>query len=66
MRTYKTKPLGDLADDITVGFVGTMASEYVANGIPFLRSLNIKPYRFEPADLKYVTKEFHEKIKKSA
>ncbi|QPK62412.1 restriction endonuclease subunit S [Methylomonas sp. LL1] len=66
MQAYKTKPLGELANDITVGFVGTMASEYVSNGIPFLRSLNIKPYRFESTDLKYITKEFHEKIKKSA
>ena len=30
--------LGDVADEITVGHVGAMASEYVTEGIPFLRS----------------------------
>lgn len=65
MLSSKFIPLGDLAENITVGYVGSMASEYVAEGIPFLRSLNIKPYRYESGDLKYVSKEFHQKIKKS-
>lgn len=58
--------LGELAADITVGYVGSMATEYIEDGVPFLRSLNIKPYSYEPNDLKYISKEFHKKIKKSA
>ena len=42
--------LQDLATEITVGFVGPMASEYIPNGIPFLRSLNVEPFRINRAD----------------
>ncbi|MCU7240812.1 restriction endonuclease subunit S [Pseudomonas peradeniyensis] len=66
MLAKKNRPLGELAEKITVGYVGSMASEYVDNGIPFLRSLNVRPFLFDPSDLKFVTREFHEKIKKSA
>jgi type I restriction enzyme S subunit len=61
----KTKPLGDLAESITVGYVGPMASEYVDKGIPFLRSLNIRPFFFDSSNLKFITSTFHNKIKKS-
>jgi len=65
MITKKTKPLGELAENITVGFVGSMASEYVDQGVPFLRSLNVRPFFFDESDLKYITEEFHDKIRKS-
>lgn len=61
-----SKSLGELADDITVGFVGSMSSEYVEEGVPFLRSLNVKPYSYKSNDIKYISKNFHNKIKKSA
>lgn len=57
--------LQDLATEITVGFVGPMASEYVPNGIPFLRSLNVEPFRINRVDLMYVSESFHQRIKKS-
>ncbi len=57
--------LGDLAE-LTVGHVGPMASEYVQEGIPFLRSLNIRPFRIDLADVKYITPEFHSRLRKSA
>ncbi len=57
--------LQDLAKEITVGFVGPMASEYVPKGIPFLRSLNVEPFRINHADLMYVSESFHQRIKKS-
>lgn len=60
----KFMKLGKLAD-LTVGFVGTMAEHYSDNGIPFLRSLNIKPYEISGDDLKYITEEFNNKISKS-
>ncbi len=58
--------LDDVADELTVGFVGTMASEYVDDGIPFLRSLNIEPLRINKDDLKYISDEFHQRIRKSS
>jgi len=58
--------LEDVADEVTVGFVGSMATEYVETGIPFLRSLNVLPLRTETSEVKYITREFHEKLKKSA
>lgn len=58
-------PLGDLVEDICVGYVGPMASEYVGSGVPFLRSLNVRPYRIELADLKFISTRFHSEIMKS-
>ncbi len=51
--------------EITVGYVGPMAKEYVERGVPFLRSLNVRPFRFEPANLKYINRDFHQRIQKS-
>ena len=58
--------LGDVAEGLTVGFVGSMAEHYVNNGIPFLRSQDILPYRIDFSDIKYITPEFNNKIRKSA
>ncbi len=66
MRNWKIVPLGEIAEEITVGYVGSMANEYVDSGVPFLRSLNIRPFRFDPTDLKFISPEFHLKIRKSA
>jgi type I restriction enzyme S subunit len=57
--------LEDAANEITVGYVGPMADEYQATGIPFFRSLNIKPFRVETQDLKFISAEFHHRIRKS-
>ena len=43
-----------------------MAHEYVEKGIPFLRSQNVLPFRLDYSNLKFVTEEFHRKLKKSA
>ena len=66
MKSKSYVKLGDLVDEITVGWVGTMSNEYVDEGIPFLRSLNVKPYEISFKNMKFISKEFHEKIKKSA
>jgi len=58
-------PLAELAE-ITVGHVGPMASEYVSNGIPFLRSQDVKPFRLDLSAVKYISEAFHERLKKSA
>jgi type I restriction enzyme S subunit len=58
--------LEDVAADLTVGHVGPMASEYVEQGIPFLRSQNVEALRINDTDLKFITEEFHGRLKKSA
>lgn len=63
--TFPLVRLSEVAE-VTVGYVGSMASEYVETGVPFLRSLNVEPYRLTTNDLKFVTPEFHRRIKKSA
>ncbi|AKB36164.1 Type I restriction-modification system, specificity subunit S [Methanosarcina siciliae C2J] len=56
--------LEDVAE-LTVGYVGTMANEYVPSGIPFLRSLNIEQFRINTKDMKYISRDFHQKLSKS-
>jgi len=58
--------LVDLAEKVTVGHVGTMAHEYVANGVPFLRSQDIAPLRIRRTDNKHISEAFHQVLRKSA
>lgn len=60
----KRVKLEDIAE-LTVGFVGNMAKQYTKEGVKFLRSLNIKPYRIVEDDLRYVSKEFSKSLNKS-
>ena len=62
---WRDVALEDVADELTVGYFGPMASEYVDEGIPFLRSLNVDPLRINKNDLKFITPEFHSRIRKS-
>jgi len=57
--------LKDVCRDITVGHVGPMQNEYVDEGIPFLRSQNILPFRLDRSNLKFITEKFHRKLRKS-
>lgn len=61
---WKTVELSEVAD-LTVGFVGTMASHYTEDGVLFLRSTNIEPFDIKMDDVKFISRDFHEKIKKS-
>lgn len=63
---WTTRPLSEVARDVTVGFVGTMVDQYVAEGVPFLRSLNVKPFEISLDDVRYISPEFHKKLRKSA
>lgn len=62
---WSLRPLSDVADEITVGFVGTMADQYVDDGVPFLRSLNVRPLHIDTSDVKYISREFHGRLRKS-
>ena len=42
-----------------------MAKHYVEQGIPFLRSTNISPFKIDLSDIKYISPNFNEKISKS-
>ncbi len=55
-----------ITDRVKVGFVGTCEKYYTDDsGIPMVRTGNITDNGIDLSDLKYVTREFHEKNKKS-
>ncbi len=64
--TWKEVQLQDVAKELTVGYVGTMTSEYVDSGIPFLRSKNVEPFGIKWDDMRYIGRDFHEKLNKSS
>jgi type I restriction enzyme S subunit len=65
MNGWRDIKLKEVSEYVTVGFVGSMADQYVEAGVPFLRSLNIHPFRLNYNDLKYIPESFHDAIKKS-
>jgi type I restriction enzyme S subunit len=65
-RDWRQVKLMDVCQEITVGHVGPMADQYVDSGVTFLRSQNIRPFRLNLADVKFITPEFHAKLKKSS
>ena len=65
MDEWRHVRLGDIAQDVTVGHVGTMASQYRDDGIPFLRSQNIDRFRLDLRDVKYINANFHQRLRKS-
>ena len=58
--------IDETAHRVTVGYVGPMKDQYVEDGIPFLRSQNVRANSFRPDGLTFITPEFHQKIIKSA
>ena len=65
MSEWRETTLEEVATEVTVGYVGPMASEYLADGIPFLRSQNVDPLTINREDLKFVSPDFHARLKKS-
>ncbi|MGK7958141.1 MAG: restriction endonuclease subunit S [Crocosphaera sp.] len=63
---WQNVQLGDVAQELTVGYVGSMTKEYVESGIPFLRSKNVEPFNIKWEDMRYIGRNFHKKIKKSS
>jgi type I restriction enzyme, S subunit len=59
-------PLDDVAEHVTVGYVGPSSEYFCLNGIPFLRTGNVGARQIFLSNLKYVVPEFHSKQKKSA
>lgn len=59
------RKMSSLCREVTVGYVGPMKSEYVPEGVPFLRSQNIRPFEVSLDNLVFVRSEFHRGIAKS-
>lgn len=59
--------LGSISDRVSVGHVGKTSNFYTTekNGIPFLRSQNVRPGEISLEGLAYITPEFHRSLKKS-
>jgi type I restriction enzyme S subunit len=51
--------------EVTVGHVGPMKDRYEDAGVPFLRSQNVRPFRFDRAGLKFISKGFDSELSKS-
>lgn len=63
---WEEKKLGECVKKVCVGFVGVCEQFYTdKSGIPMYRTGNLKNGKVNKLDLKYVTKEFHEKNIKS-
>jgi len=63
---WKFQKIKEISEKLVVGFVGTCDPFYTDNdGIPMLRTTNVNEGKLSLSNLKYVTKEFHEKNKKS-
>ena len=62
---WSSSKLRDLCHQITVGFVGPMADRYSSEGTPFLRSQNVRPFRIDLADVKFIGDAFRAELKKS-
>ena len=52
--------------EITVGHVGPMKDRYVAAGVTFLRSQNVRPLRFDSTGMVFIPPSFHASLRKSA
>ncbi|MDO6726247.1 restriction endonuclease subunit S [Cognatishimia sp. 1_MG-2023] len=55
----------DCSWDLTVGHVGPMKDRYVDEGIPFLRSLNIRENFIDLQKVVYIDEKFHGELRKS-
>jgi type I restriction enzyme S subunit len=42
-----------------------MATEYVEEGVPFLRSLNVREHRIDLTDVRYISAKFNARLRKS-
>jgi type I restriction enzyme, S subunit len=64
---WTKKHLGDISQRVSVGHVGPTTKFYCEekDGIPFLRSQNVRPGNLNVAGLRYITKPFHASLRKS-
>jgi type I restriction enzyme S subunit len=67
MNNFKLTKLSELVTRVKVGFVGSINEYYCEkkDGVPLIRTTDIDELGINYSSLKYVTKEFHTKNKKS-
>ena len=63
--SWREVTFADVCREITVGYVGKMSDQYLETGVPFLRSMNVRAFRFDQKGLLYISPEFHKKNFKS-
>jgi type I restriction enzyme S subunit len=65
--TWVWRRLDDFSLRVSVGHVGPTTQFYCSAdvGVPFVRSQNVRPMRLVMEDVQYITREFHESLKKS-
>ncbi len=63
--THVVRRLEEVCTDITVGHVGSMAKEYRPEGVPFLRSQNIRPFRVSLDNMVFIDEAFNQSLVKS-
>ncbi|QQR75346.1 MAG: restriction endonuclease subunit S [Holophagales bacterium] len=59
------RQLASLCREIAVGYVGPMKTQYKENGVPFLRSQNIRPFEVSMDNSMFIDEVFHRALKKS-
>lgn len=65
-RGWESQKLDDLCESIVVGFVGACEQFYTGpEGVPMVRTGNLREGTLDFTNLKYVTREFHLKQRKS-
>lgn len=64
---WEDKRLGEICDRVSVGHVGSTSEFYCdeADGVPFIRSQNVRRGRLDWNGIRYITKEFHQRLRKS-
>lgn len=62
---WSDRKLEAVCTEITVGYVGPMKNEYVADGVPFLRSQNVRPFEISLENLVFISPDFNRRIAKS-
>lgn len=62
---WMDRQLSSLCNDITVGHVGPMKTQYKKSGVPFLRSQNVRPFEISMENVMFIDETFHRALKKS-
>jgi type I restriction enzyme, S subunit len=65
--SWSIKKLKEISEMVSVGHVGKTTEYYCDEsiGVPFIRSQNVRPGKLDLKEVKYITKDFHNKLKKS-
>lgn len=57
--------LSAACERVSVGHVGITSKYYCDDGVPFIRTQNVSKNGFDDSELKFITQEFHQSLKKS-